>query len=289
MAVKDCWLFGDTFLFHNYHALPKMKTEALAFGKKKIPYLYDYYNINCFTSSPQSLTKDILARFVNCVIKALNNAVKMPHTILMIPEWDILNYINHECYGVRTMSHAALFWIVNQICRAIEVKKDEFSQKKLGSIMAMEPRVFSLQIFNLGFTPDDREIAFKFNSMLKEVLAEHDNHFLMNISECMDADEMYAEGSILLNDYGKNRMWLEINKLMELLDKDKISLRPKKMQKEKDQHQSTPKSSGHNQHQHQCYHHGNFNSGDIMLVTMHLVVDTAELVAAMVAEETTTS
>ena len=74
-----------------------MKKEAWIV-KHDLPYLYEQYNVSCFTTVPQSLTRNMLARLVNCFIKALNDTTKLPQLVLIAVDWDILLLSAKEQY-----------------------------------------------------------------------------------------------------------------------------------------------------------------------------------------------
>ena len=123
------WIIGDKFINRNYHALQKLKTEAIM-TKKPLPYVYDYYNLSCFTPNPKSLLENTLARIINALIKALNDATKMPRIILIIPEGDILDFIGHSEKGMREAIFKCLEWLVKHIDRSLEAKNRRFAKAK---------------------------------------------------------------------------------------------------------------------------------------------------------------
>ena len=55
-AWKDIWLIGDQFVYDIYHTLQQMNTTATV-EKKNAPYIYDMYNVCCFTANPLSELK----------------------------------------------------------------------------------------------------------------------------------------------------------------------------------------------------------------------------------------
>ena len=80
VAINDLWIIGDTFIIKNYFMLPKMKIEAVN-DRRPLPYIYDFFNISCLSPNPLSLTNNVIARMVNCLIKALNDAMKVARLI----------------------------------------------------------------------------------------------------------------------------------------------------------------------------------------------------------------
>ena len=68
---------GDSFVNDNFHAFPTMAAKAHHDNRKK-PYVYDTYNMKCYTANPLSKTSAVPAWILNLVIKALNDRSKLP-------------------------------------------------------------------------------------------------------------------------------------------------------------------------------------------------------------------
>ena len=116
-AVNDLWIIGDQFVNDVYYILSGMKQKAISSKKGKLPYIFEYYNVSCFTPNPNTILTDVLARMVNCLIKALNDAVKIPCLILVIPDEDIMTFIDYpgDGSGSKFVFGGAITWIVNQM------------------------------------------------------------------------------------------------------------------------------------------------------------------------------
>ena len=204
--------------------LSELKRKVIT-DKKTLPFVYNYYNISCYTASPDSLNNNVLARIVNCVIKALNDAARLPRIILVILDWDIINFVDFSESGIRMTSHAAIYWITNQIARAIAATKDNIRCKKPGVIISSEPKVIWLQTFNRNDNDDAIDTATKFNSMMSEVLSAREHHYVMNISSKINGESLYDSRNEI-NGFGEVRMWQEIDLQLELFDKKKLTLKP---------------------------------------------------------------
>ena len=76
----------------------------------------------CFTTNPQSVNKDVLAKFINVVIKVLNDNNALPRIMAIIPDWDILRYIYDGKGHTKKVASTVLKWLVGQIDKAIQAK-----------------------------------------------------------------------------------------------------------------------------------------------------------------------
>ena len=115
-AINDVWFIGDRFLNDIYHTFPGMRNHA-KLAKEPLPYLYDYFNISVFTTNPESMLKDVLARLVNCVVKALNDNNKLPRFIVVIPNDNNLQHIKSifQCEGdIKNRAEIALNWVMTR-------------------------------------------------------------------------------------------------------------------------------------------------------------------------------
>ena len=139
-SINNLWLIRDQFLNDIFHALPSLHHSAQA-SKQQIPFVYDFYNVMCYTPNPNSLIKNVLARLANCLIKVLNDSLKMPRIIIVIPDVDILKFIAAKfgLESIKSMISAASSWVINQFQHAIEAKKE--GRRKIGAIIGSEPKI----------------------------------------------------------------------------------------------------------------------------------------------------
>ena len=228
-AVNDCWIIGDVALHKIFYSLQKLKRLAIL-NKKQLQYLYDYYNVSCFTSNPKSVLTNTLARMVNSSVKALNDSVKIPRLILVIPDDDLLSYVFDNIENMEEYSRQAITWVTNQMKRAIEAKCDELQRKKPGAIISDEPKIIWLEMINRSNgTSDILKCVNTYNRIVNETLAEKQQHFVMDINDKL-SDGQYYDQFNRLNSYGEMRFWREVDHQIELFDKEQITLKPKRRQ-----------------------------------------------------------
>ena len=71
-AIKDLWIIGDKFIHGTFHTLQKIQREN-KLAKRREFYIYEEYNVCCFTANPLSNVHNTAARILNSLIKALND------------------------------------------------------------------------------------------------------------------------------------------------------------------------------------------------------------------------
>ena len=197
-------------------------------SKTQVPYVYDYYNISCFTTNPKSLLKNTLARVVNALTKALNDALQLPRIVLVIVENDILKFVDKNEFGVRTIVTDCLRWVINQISRAIEAKIDNLQRRRPGSVRLEDPKIIWMKMINRNFDEEDFLLKHrtKFNDAMEELLADKDDkHLILDISDKL-VDPNQFDLFNQLNSHGMSCFWHAIDEKLELFDKNKLSLKP---------------------------------------------------------------
>ena len=174
--------------------------------RQQVPYIYDYYNVSCFTPNPNSLVTDVLARMVNCLVKALNDALQLPRLIVIIPDSDILKFVickseDHTSMLVTT----TITWVINQMIRAVNAKKDNLKCRKPGSIVYNEPKLIWISMIDcVGFRAEDLSLRDLFNKCLADILSDKEFHYLMDMNAAMmDLGNLDRWGD--LNTYGKQQ------------------------------------------------------------------------------------
>ena len=113
-VVKDCWMVGDAFLCDIFDTMQRMKEDA----KDKVqlmPYIYDFYNLSFIMENPLSHVRNAMTHLVNALVKTLNEETSLPRFILVIPDWDILKYIDHFTFGISLIAGKCLNWIINNM------------------------------------------------------------------------------------------------------------------------------------------------------------------------------
>ena len=59
-AQKDVWIIGDAFASDAFYIFTKIR-ESSKESQRPAPYLYQFYNVTCFTENPVSAIDNILA------------------------------------------------------------------------------------------------------------------------------------------------------------------------------------------------------------------------------------
>ena len=137
-ALNDVWLIGDVFLGEIINTLQNMKRAAL-FHRKKIPYVYEHFNVFHFTQSP--LTLDTMACMQNAFIEACNRRMKLPHYVILFPDRDIIEAAGFFNFGVSKLLAICTNWLAKHIERGLESLREDIAGKRPGSVADFNTKI----------------------------------------------------------------------------------------------------------------------------------------------------
>ena len=219
-----------------YPILAELKNKA-KIDKRSPPYLYDYYNVKCFTTNPLLVMTDTLVRLVNCVIKGLNETAKLPRFIVVIPDQDIVKYVDCSGKSATIMLGAAIHWLITEMLKAVNSKKDELMRRRPGAVvLSTEPKFVWVKMINMPLvTKQMVKVRAKFNKLLENALVDKANHYIIDINQALSANQNYFAVHRQLSGSGKVKFWRELDTQIEQFDTRKRSLRPvhQEMQQDK--------------------------------------------------------
>ena len=110
--------------------------------------------------------------------------------------------------------------------RAIEAKKDQLFRRKPGSVKEDEPRIIWINMIDrVNGRSQILAHRHKYNRVVENILASKEKHHIMDINAEIAEPGNYNQFN-RLNDFGKARFWLEVDKQIELFEKAKIMLKP---------------------------------------------------------------
>ena len=261
------WFLGNLFVHENYHTLQQMHASTKV-NKVNALYIYDMYNIRCFTANPLSEVHNVAARLVSALIKALNDAEKLPKAVIIIPDWDLIRYINFVECNAEVIFEDLLDWIITNMKRAVQSKRDYLLKKRAGAVMDNDPQIIWVKMINwFGCTPHGtrgteqlRLLAQKgkFNRVLEDLLAKEHNHFIMDVNVAVHEAKYFSANNELSGD-GRVRYWEEIIEQIQLFDFKKLSLKP--LRKDAVQHRFKQNSFDQHWNSRQHQHNSeNFNT-----------------------------
>ena len=163
--MKDLWIIGDTFVYKNFHALPALQTQN-RLAKKKELYVYEQYNVHCFTANLLSVVRNVATRIVNAFIKALNDYNFLLHFVLVMPNMDITKSIKLEGHAYRVVVERILSWVMTAMEQAVQSKKDMLFSRKPGAVVAKEPKIIWIKaVVKPSRDTNENTVTARFNDI----------------------------------------------------------------------------------------------------------------------------
>ena len=185
------------FLNKVYHSMAEMDSAAVV-NKRPRPFAFDYFNVKCYMANPLSQLMEIPARITNCIVKAMNERVKLPAIIVIVPDWDIIHFIDFFSYGFKKIAEKIVKWMAKTISRAIDERKQELFAARRGAITPGEPKIVWLEMINrIHIFHKVLSMRHKFNSALHSILADYKHNYIMSVNRAMfDASLFDSSGKL---------------------------------------------------------------------------------------------
>ena len=225
-ARSDVWFIGDDFVNGVFHTLQHLKDKAIT-DRRDPPYIYQFYNVACYTPNPKSPLRNVLARLVNCFVKALNNAKRLPRLVIIIPESDLTDYLSkNKNFDMKILATKSINWIMNQMNRALQAKEENLKSRCPGSVISTEPKFIWIKKFEcISDYSTLLSLRYKYNEALQEQISKRSKHYIMDVNEAM-AEKTFFDLTNKLNGRGKVHFWKEVDTQIKLFDQRKITLKP---------------------------------------------------------------
>ena len=193
-------------------------------SKRKDFYIYEQFNVRCFTASPMSMVRNIATRLVNAFIKALNDYNFLPHMVLIILDLDLENTVREDGYTFHVMLEKLLAWVITTVERSVQSKKDMLLCRKPGAVTSSKPKIIWVTAI------------CRFNSILNKLLLNKRGTYLLDINKSLNVDKNLFTAFGDLTAAGRIAYWTEIDKIVKKFDYKLISLKPIK----EDRHSPKP-------------------------------------------------
>ena len=250
-SQKHLWIIGDSFLSKIFHALPALNRQARIDDKKQL-FMYQQFNVCCFTTNPTSRVKSTAVKIVNCLIKAMNDQVPkeleepdkiidkfLPRIIIVAPDWDVIRYVDHDDYGVDEIFGTIIKLMIETMINEVEKCKEQMLQIKPGAVTPGEPKFIWIKcIRRLGGYDKAMSVCNRFNKLLEHFLAEKKHHYIIDMDPALN-DSTYFNKDNELNASGRVKYWQEVNDSIDMFELDKLKLKPAANPEQADNHEQT--------------------------------------------------
>ena len=204
-----------------------MDREARKTPNAYRPYAFSYYNVRGIYFTNSAAYPSVFSRMINSLIHELNMCHIMPRLLLLIPDGDIVRFLNYSDYGISKMLAVVIDYLIQQVEKVIECKKTSIRQQKPGSVVALEPKIIWIRMLDKPADANHHALMKKFNSILEETLAGRRNSFIMDGNAFIN-NSMYTHLG-QLNTVGVLEFWRAIDQSIRDFDYDHTPFMPKEV------------------------------------------------------------
>ena len=162
-------------------------------------------------------------RIFNSFMKAMNANKLLPRMILMVLDWDLLQFIDHCSYGISMLCGQVINWLLRNIERTIESCKEELRKRRAGAVLQNEPKIIWVKMINRSNPQWILSVCTKFNNALEELLVNRCYHYILDVNKAVFEGRNFTYNN-LLNVRGQQVYWLEIDQIIERFDYHEESL-----------------------------------------------------------------
>ena len=226
-AVKDVWLVGDKMLRTIYATLPAMRRES-KLAKLQEPYLYKYYNVKRYYADLNNYTGNALERIQNALIKAINDNQHLPRFLLVFPDRDLITSMGKEFikFGVGDALGRIVDKLIANVDRIVNNRKTDLYFKRPGAISPGEPKFIWIKMIRRPNEASNsvQSVRTKFNSILEKAITGKRHNYILDFDGVLSNDSFDRNAE--LNPTGMIEAWLEIDRKIQMFDKQQLSLKP---------------------------------------------------------------
>ena len=200
-----------------------MRAQAKHRGTGQL-YVYGNYNVQGIFPANFYAQRSILARMLNTVIYGLNKFEKLPRMLVMIPDKNLIEAVDNKRSGISLTMGMCLEWLIRQIEKAIDRKKNMMREIKPGSVIVGEPKMIWIKMIK---RPNNEELLClreKFNEILEDILATRRDSYIMSAEEFLDNSNFSRLNDLTVT--GREHYWKAVDSLIMKFDKQMVSLKP---------------------------------------------------------------
>ena len=160
-----------------------------------------------------------------CESKHEQTAPFLPRFIIVLPDWDIVKHIGHYKYGISIIAEQVLNWLVKNMTKMVDIRRDDLTRVKKGAGTLREPKFLWVKMINrVGCHDKVLAIRNKFNTLLENALVGCKNHYILDINRKMSDASHFIHDTI--TEIGAIRYWMELDSTIEQYDTGDASLKP---------------------------------------------------------------
>ena len=210
------------FVKEIYQTFPSLKLQAIRLNRK-IPYCYEKFNVETFFYNNSYGLKSPVSHLLNSVINTINAQEFLPKYLIIIPDKDIVDFINYTQRGISQIIGTILDWLIKQIDQTMERKRLLMWESNPGSVEDEEPAIIWVKMLDRPSTKL-HILHEKFNKIMEDIIRNKSNTYVIDPNEFLERNMFSRIGDLNLD--GKVVNWRTMDNKIKKFDKGEINLFP---------------------------------------------------------------
>ena len=204
-----------------------MRNEAYK-SSKRSPYIHDNYNVRAYwKSTPSTTIKSVIGRIYNSLVEALNNNIRLPQFILVIPGRDILRKAAFYNFGASLVIGDNVEWLIDNFTKAIETRKIDMRNICPGTVASSKPKIVWVKMLSRPGKERLQKLRSKYNEIMEEYLTNHKYSYSLDADQALTPN--HFDHNNRLNPVGQHQLWCFIDEQMKKFDRQQVDLKPHKV------------------------------------------------------------
>ena len=181
------------------------------------------YNIRPCCPRNMLLTRSLVVKVFNEIVKALNVEEHLPKIIIIMFDMNLIEEVNFGGFGCKTIFEKLLQWLAKNLEITLEVQKSDLKSKGRGAIPRDdEPSLLWMKMLTRPFIKSDKGFIFAqcntFNAYLASMMSKIKNSQVIDVTLPLDVDNFDHTGHI--SGVGMEAVWCELNRIVCRIDRD---------------------------------------------------------------------
>ena len=209
-GYDSVWFIGDDFADQTLGPYYIDRSDGFK------AYARDLFEVCAFTKEPDGKVRDTISRFRNGLVDGINQEFLLPKIVVIVPDDDIINYLNYAETGVSKSIGRVLDWIMREHNRIIQSYKELLPMKAKKSNYPQIVWIHAPTHDNFK----NNIMRMKFNSAIDSTILFHENTWSLQLKKVWDphSHSLFNKEGNKFTIEGIKAYWEAVDKTIRFLD-----------------------------------------------------------------------
>ena len=151
------------------------------------PYIHRHYEVLQLYTTKNYTRDNVMTRMLNTLIGELKSNLFLPRFLVVVPDVEFLAMMNYTGFGISAMLGRCLHWLMKQIDRVIDTRREALAHRKPGAVFTSEPYVMWIKMLETPGHDKYAMVRSKFNVILEQAMEQSKYSHVLHSS---DRDEI---------------------------------------------------------------------------------------------------